>query len=137
MEKTLNKRDRPKEESNIVTEKVEEYRRKSIYYAKKKPKVVFYGMVLLTIISIIGNLIYYQYTVKNAKISYSKMNEKIFNKDFTRISSKQDASITQQASDYFTMKKDLDVLKELQVKKELSKQDSVEAIRIVEKYNLK
>jgi hypothetical protein len=137
MEEKLKKKEKAQEEPNIVRDKIEEYKRKFFIYVKRKPKDVFYVMVALTILSIISNVFYYQYTVKNAKVAYTKMNDKIFNKDYTVASNKQDVSISQQASDFFEMKKDLDVLKQLQVKKELTRQDSLEAIRITKKYNLR
>lgn len=131
------KNKRTKEEPNIVRDKIREYRIKAIRFIKKNPKNIFYGMIALTVISLVSNIFYYKYTVKNAKNVYNQMNDKIFNKDFVKVSNKQDASIYRQASDYFEMKKDLDFLKNLQAKKRLTKQDSLEAIRITNKYNLK
>ena len=106
-------------------------------YIKKNPKNVFIGMIVLTAISLISNVFYYNYVVKNAKTSYSNMNEQLFNKNSKSIDISNNNSISKQATDFFEMKNDLDKLKEFQNKKNLTKEDTLEIQRIVKKYNLK
>ena len=64
------------------------------------------------------------------------MNEELFNNNGKKFENSNDNPIGK-ATDFFEMKKDLDKLKEFQNKKILSKEDTLEIKRIVEKYNLK
>lgn len=129
--------DKSKLEKNVIVEKIRNAKVKALNYIKQNPRNVFYTMVGLTVFSIISNIVYYNYTIKNAKVSYKQMSDKLFNPGEQKIDRKQDISIFQQAGDYLTMKKDLDKLKEFQTKKILTKQDTLEIQRITKKYNLK
>ena len=126
-----------KDNKNIIVEKIKNTRIKAIQYIKKNPKNVLYCMFALTIISLGSNIIYYNYTVKNAKVSYKQMSDKIFNIDDKGIEKKQNVSLMQQANDYLEMKKDLDKLKAFQNRKDLTKKDTLEILRITKKYNLR
>ncbi|MCT2409995.1 hypothetical protein NZD88_20765 [Chryseobacterium antibioticum] len=127
----------PKPEKNAVVEKIKAGKEKAVKYIKEHPKNVLYTMVALTIFSIFSNILYYNYTVKNAKVSYKQMSDKLFNTEDRNIEKKQNVSIVQQAGDYLEMKKDLDKLKEFQNRKNLTKQDTLEIRRITKKYNLR
>lgn len=129
MEKNLNKT----EKKETLIYKIKET---ATEYIKANPKNVFIGMFVLTLISLTANFFYYNYVVKNAKTSYSKMNEELFNNNGKKFENSNDNPIGK-ATDFFEMKKDLDKLKEFQNKKILSKEDTLEIKRIVEKYNLK
>ena len=129
--------DKSKLEKNVIVEKIRNANVKALNYIKQNPRNVFYTMVGLTVFSLISNMVYYNYTIKNAKVSYKQMSDKLFNPGEQKIDRKQDISILQQAGDYLTMKKDLDKLKEFQTKKILTKQDTLEIQRITKKYNLK
>ncbi|RMZ61294.1 hypothetical protein D1632_00340 [Chryseobacterium nematophagum] len=129
--------EKSKQEKNVIVEKIKNTMEKVLNYIKENPRNIFYTMVGLTIFSIISNVLYYNYTIKNAKLSYKQMSDKLFNTDEHKTDKKQNISIMQQAGDYLEMKKDLGKLKEFQSKKNLTKQDTLEIQRITKKYNLR
>lgn len=110
-------------------------------YIKAHPKQIFTGMIVLTVLSLLSNFFYYQYTIKTAKVTYKEMSAQIFDnagkqKPKDNDQPKVKASITEQASDYFQMKKDLERLKSYQNKEVLSHEDSLDIKAIVNIYNL-
>lgn len=126
----------PKVENSFV-QFIKEKRRKLIIWIKANPKQIFIGMIVLTIISIIGNFIFYKYTIQNAKVTYKQMSETIFNPIDPKVEQKQQESVLEQAQNVIEMNRDLKRLNELKNKDVLSRQDSIEAKRLIQKYKLK
>lgn len=126
----------PKVENSFV-QFIKEKRQKSIIWIKANPKQIFIGMMVLTIISIIGNFIYYKYTIQNAKVTYKQMSETIFNPIDPKVEQKQQESVLEQAQNVIEMNRDLKRLNELKNQDVLSRQDSIEAKRLIQKYKLK
>lgn len=126
----------PKVENSFV-QFIKEKRRKLIIWIKANPKQIFIGMIVLTIISIIGNFIYYKYTIQNAKVTYKQMSETIFNPIDPKVEQKQQESVLEQAQNVIEMNRDLKRLNEFKNQDVLSRQDSIEAKRLIQKYKLK
>lgn len=127
------------EDNNSLIQTINDYKAKAKNYINNNPKNIFICMIALTIISLIGNLLYYKITLQKEKVSYRQASEQLLNRvdrQASSINKKQEAGIVQQAENYWQMKQDLDKLKEYQMKKNLNAQDSADVKRIVQKYNL-